>query len=490
MFKKLLSFLTDSLTFGLSGVLGQLIGFIMLPIYTQFLTPNDYGVLAMSFVITAFFSSLASLGMNSAVFRYFREETINQDKLISTAFVTVFISSTILLLLCEVFLSKILYKILLESNIRDGLWIMQITLFSSYLTTISSVLNTAFRAERKTRMALLVNVIYIICQTLLSIVLVVLYKMGLLGMIYGQLFGQIIVFVVLIFLLMKNNKLYLNLTLFKLMINYGLYIVPANLLNAVMEQLGQYMIKSTLSLKMVGLYGIAGRIAAPIQIVGSSMTYAHTAFFFQILKEDNPKKYLRALVSYYITFLTYLWVAVSIWGVEILRLLTPPEFHGASVLIAPIALIPLLFNVWTFYASGIDSGENLRPYLFVNLTGVIVFGISLYVMIDKFGVIGAAYATIFTRIVMIIVSHYFSQKRLEVNYNTILVIAVVLSGIIAIFINNLWSHEGFFYRIAAALITSLVFPLLCIGILAIFPIERLQMLNFAHNAIKRRNKKI
>jgi O-antigen/teichoic acid export membrane protein len=129
MFKKLLSFLTESLTFGLSGVLGQLIGFIMLPIYTQFLTPNDYGVLAMSFVITAFFSSLASLGMNSAVFRYFREETINQDKLISTAFVTVFISSTILLLLCEVFLSKILYKILLESNIRDGLWIMQITLF-------------------------------------------------------------------------------------------------------------------------------------------------------------------------------------------------------------------------------------------------------------------------------------------------------------------------------------------------------------------------
>jgi O-antigen/teichoic acid export membrane protein len=108
-------------------------------------------------------------------------------------------------------------------------------------------------------------------------------------------------------------------------------------------------------------------------------------------------------------------------------------------------------------------------------------------MIDKFGVIGAAYATIFTRIIMIIISHYFSQKRLDVNYNTILVIAVVLSGIIAIFINNLWSHEELFYRIAIALITSLVFPLICIGILLIFPIERSQMLSFAHNAFKRRN---
>jgi len=486
LFKKLLSFLTDTFTFGIGSTLGQLIGFIMLPIYTRFLTPTDYGVLAMLLVIPAFFIPLASLGMNSSVFKFFRDPTVNRDKLISTAFITVFIFATILLLTCEAFFTHEISRLLLDANTESGLWIIQISLFLTYLTTLSNVFNTAIRVDRKVRTALIVNVIYIITQVTVSAVLIVVYKMGLLGMIYGQLFGQIIVFTVLVFITKKNYKLLPSWMLFKKMLNFGLYSVPAHLLSSVMDKLGQYMIKSMLSLKETGLYAIGSRITAPIQVIGNSMMYAHSAFFFQILKEENPKKHLRALASFYIAFLTYLWVGVSIWGVEVLRFLTPPEFHSASELIAPIALIPVLLNVYTFLASGIDSGKNLKPYMIINFVGIIVFGTTLYLMLDEFGVIGAAYAAIFTRIVMIIISHFYSQKRLQVNYNIILILVLILFGIFVIFINSLWFQEELFYRIIIALIASVVFPFICIGSFALFKTERIQMLNFAHNIRKRK----
>ena len=171
---------------------------------------------------------------------------------------------------------------------------------------------------------------------------------------------------------------------------------------------------------------------------------------------------------------------------EVLRVLTPPEFHSASELIAPIALIPVLLNVYTFLSSGIDSGKNLKPYMIINFVGIIVFGTTLYVMLDEFGVIGAAYAAIFTRIVMIIISHFYSQKRLQVNYNISLIFVLILFGIFSIFINSLWFQEEFFYRIIIALIASVVFPFICIGSISLFKTERIQMLNFVHNIRKRK----
>ena len=482
MFKKLLSFLTDSLTFGISGILGQLIGFILLPIYTRFLTPTDYGVLAMLLVLTAFFLPLAGLGMNEAVFKFFRDENVDRNQLLSTAFIAVFGSSTILLISSQVFLAGGLLKLVLTPTTESGLLIIRLGLFSAYLSTLSNVFNTAIRADRKVRTALVVNVIYLICQVTVSVVLIIIYKKGVLGMVYGQVFGQIMMFTTLVVIIKKSYKVIPNWTMFKQMLSYGIYSVPAQLMDSVMRQLGQYMIKSILSLKETGLYGIAERITAPILIVGNSMRYAHTAFFFQILNEEkNPSQYLRALASFYIAFLAYLWVGVSVWGVEILRLLTPPEYHIASNLIAPIAIIPLLVSVYTFMASGIDSGKNLKPYIVVNLVGIVVFGVSLYLLLNEFGVIGAAYATILTRIIMIIVAHIFSQKRLRVKYNILLILLLIILGISTIQINNLFFDKEVFYRLLVALSVSIIFPFLCLSALAIFKTERNQIFIFLKN---------
>jgi O-antigen/teichoic acid export membrane protein len=458
----------------------------MLPIYTRFLTPTDYGVLAMMLVITAFFLPLAGLGMNESVFKFFRDEKINRNQLLSTAFIAVFGSATILLFSSQVFFANGLFKLLLDPTTESGLLIIRLGLISAYLSTLSNVFNTAIRADRKVKTALVVNVIYLICQVTLSVILVIVYKLGVLGMIYGQIFGQVMMFTSLTFIIKRSYKLIPNWILFKQMLSYGLYSVPAQLMDSVMQQMGQYMIKSILSLKETGLYGVATRITAPILVVGNSMRYAHTAFFFQILNEErNPSQYLRALASFYIAFLAYLWVGVSIWGVEILRLLTPTEYHIASHLIAPIAIIPLLVNVYTFMASGIDSGKNLKPYIVVNLVGIVVFGISLYFLLNEVGVIGAAFATILTRIVMIIVSNFYSQKRLKVKYNILVILVLILFGVSVIHINNLFYDKEVPYRLVVALIMSVIFPMLCLGALAVFKTERKQIFNFTQNLTKK-----
>jgi O-antigen/teichoic acid export membrane protein len=466
------------MTFGLSGMLGQLISFFLLPVYTKYLSPTDYGIVAMLFIITASFQTIASLGINESIFKYFRDSEIDKVELHITAFLTILTSASVTFIF-GILISDILIEKLFESSIVGGRRLIILSLVYAFFVSLSSVFNTIIRAKRQVKHAFLVNMIFLLTQVIISLFLIVIYNYGVLGLITGQMVGQIFVFCALIFLTKDTFRLRPNFLLFKKMIAYGIYSVPAQILETLMNQMGQFMIKTNLSLKESGLYGIGERITLPIQVIGGSMRYAHSAFFFQILNEDeNPKILLRALASFYIILLTYLWVGVSIYGVEVLRFLTPIEYHTARDIIGPIALIPVLLIVYTFVASGIDSGTDLKPYIIVNVVGFIIFFLSLSFFLTRMGLIGAAYASIFARLGMIIISNYFSQKRLKINYNIKLAVLLIIFGSISIFINKQYYFEEFRIRLIVLLLTTIIFPVISFLLLIIFPIERIQAINF------------
>src|SRR5262245_44430017 len=101
MFRKLLSFLSDSAVYGVSGVLGQVAGFLLLPLYTRCLSTADYGASAQLQILFALFVPIANLGMSNSIFRNF---STTQDKdrlrrLMSTALLSVVVSSVLCLVI-------------------------------------------------------------------------------------------------------------------------------------------------------------------------------------------------------------------------------------------------------------------------------------------------------------------------------------------------------------------------------------------------------
>src|SRR6478752_7728651 len=96
----------DSAVYGISQVLSQVVGFLLLPVYTRYLSPHDYCVLAMLALIPLVFPALANLGLNNAVFRFYRQQETERDRqeLIGTAHILVVLFSTFLLILCIIFL--------------------------------------------------------------------------------------------------------------------------------------------------------------------------------------------------------------------------------------------------------------------------------------------------------------------------------------------------------------------------------------------------
>src|SRR4051794_4564013 len=99
MLRKLLSLLSDVAVYGVSSLLGQVIGFLLLPLYTRYLTPKDQGVVAMMAIVTLLFGPLANLGMTNAIFRRFNLEKApgERRRVLSSGLVSVLVSSLALL---------------------------------------------------------------------------------------------------------------------------------------------------------------------------------------------------------------------------------------------------------------------------------------------------------------------------------------------------------------------------------------------------------
>jgi len=175
--------------------------------------------------------------------------------------------------------------------------------------------------------------------------------------------------------------------------------------------------------------------------------------------------------------ISLLWVVAAILGPEILKLMTTPSFHEAYVYIGPLGIIPVLLLLYTFLASGIDSGKDLRPYMLVNVIGLIVLLGASYILIAHFGVYGAILGAISSRLVMIFVAIKFSQDRLPVKYNYALITSIIILASFFAFAPHVIQDYALVYRLTISIFLMFMFPILCLTTMSMFKSERAQIKN-------------
>ena len=93
-FKKLAS---QTAIYGLPTIVGRLLNYFLVPLYTYIFSPSDFGVVTELYSYVSFLAVLLTYGMETAVFRFSNLKE-NKESVFSTALISVFISSIIFLL--------------------------------------------------------------------------------------------------------------------------------------------------------------------------------------------------------------------------------------------------------------------------------------------------------------------------------------------------------------------------------------------------------
>jgi len=418
MLKTLKNLTKDTFTYGFASVLGQIIGFLLLPIYTTHLSTKDYGVMAMITFISMFFAPLANMGVTNAIFRRFnlhKEEELQVTSL-SIGSIFVLVSSLVLLTIGFVFSKEITYLLVDDIKYQS---LIKLSLITAFFVSVGQVFTVVLRAKRKVTQIAIVRITELLITVGFAIYFVVILKLEVEGIVKAGLIGSIFGFLIQYVLCFSLIKFRVDVTELKELLKYGLPFLPHRLLAHGSNFLSLYFIKEFIGLSETGLYNIALRFTLPLAFIIGSVQSAWVPIKFQIHRVEGEKSALifRQLISFYFIIITLLFTGVIILGPELLRLMTVIEYHSAVYLLPFVLLVPFSKGIYFMFGTGFEFTNNTKPMPLISGSGIIALIVITYFLHTPFGVYGIIIGLIASWLTMAIVMRYFAIKRFYVPIN-------------------------------------------------------------------------
>lgn len=440
LFEKVREFLKDASFYGLSQVLSNLVGFLLIPIYTQFLSPADYGVMTLLGFYSLFFSPLSHLGLQGAMFRYvgFSKTKEEEEQILSTAFK---VSSGIALLFTVIalMLSNQIETLLLNSTKYTKL--LYYVIISSLFSSVSEMGFSYLRIKRKVKTIFQLNIINLLFSVSLNIYLIVLRGWGLEGAITTLLVSSILSFILVIHYVKIPIKIKIDKENLKKMLIYGLPNVPNYLQASIMMVFGQYILSRLMSANDLGLYAIAWKFSLPLQMVIGIFHNSWKAYKFELLKNsDGDKSVLSKFTSLMVAGYCIIYLVVALWCPDLLIIFTGANFHAAAQFVPYLALIPLANALYFVLGSFVSFGKTQMLQPFIATAGMVLTVSLSFILIPEFSIKGAAFATTIGWVVMGVLAYLYGQHLFKVNFriNKIVpfIFSVTITGIFAIEVSS------------------------------------------------------
>ena len=370
----------------------------------------------MAFVVVfgVFIVGLSNFGLITSFERNFFEQKLlfKKKQLMWSSLFTVF-SFMILLFSVSIFFEKTIFSFL---KITTPDFFLLHVLIQLGIKSLLQYFYIFFRNSENSKAYAKLAIIETILTVGFSLIFVVHYKLGILGYVQGHSLGAFAIFLFLILKDLIKKEISINLKMIKESLQFGLPLTPRIFFNVINSQFDRYMIGLLGNLGGVGIYDIGLKFANLGSSFMSTLQQVYSPKVYNIFfneREDFAKKSAQLLAPYFFAS-TFLFLLLAIFSEEMIYFLTTPEFHDS----VPIVLILSMIYLSHFFGK--------QPQLLLaKKTGIIsiisFFSLALNIilnipLINYYGINGAAWATFFTGIISGLLSFFYSQKHMPINY--------------------------------------------------------------------------
>jgi len=478
--------------YGLSSVVGRMLNYLLVPLYTRVFTTEQYGVVTEMYAYVAFLIIILTYGMETAFFR-FSSASDDKNKVYSTALVSLIGTSLLFIFLASVFSQPIANWLRYPNHTEYITWFAIIV----GLDALSAIPLAKLRELNKAKLFATVNLINIGVNIGLNLFFLVycrnIYELQgenanwLVRTFYNPEIGVGYVFIsnliasivktALLLPYIINIKLSFNIPLLRKMLWYSSPLLIAGLAGIVNEAIDRIMIKRLLmdiigekaTLEQLGIYGACYKVSIIIAIFIQAFRFAAEPFFFAQQKEENARKMYSDIMTYFVIACSFIFLGIMMY-IDIVMLFVGEDFRE-GVRVVPILLLANLclgiyFNLSIWYKL---TGKT-RYGAYIAIFGAIITLVLNYIWIPSAGYfggyIGPAWATLICYSSMMVVSYIIGQKHFPVNYNLKKIIGYIGLPIVLYFISTSISVDS---KVYGLLINTL---LLFIFVGVVFFIER------------------
>lgn len=420
-------FIKTSIIYLIGNVLSKLIAFILIPIYTTYISPNIYGEFDLINSLISLVVPLIFFQVWDGLFRFVYDyEDIKEKYFVVSNSFNIFIFGIILYEIIFIIISKFI-------NIPGTIFvnIYGISYAAQYL------FGTVARTFKQNKLYMISGVVNTLVNLLLNIILIVVLKQVninslFLSIILGNFVQCLIIFIKLD--IIKYTKLKnINFHLIKKIMKFSMPIAVSTISYWLLTGYTKVFISKNFGYSSNGIFAMGSKMASFILVIVSVMQMAWHESSFEVANNKDKKEFYQKGLNSFLIILLYSTISIILLLKVIFPIIIKGEYYE-SIKIMPIILIYTSINAFSGFASSQFLAEkDSKIPLYTTLISAFI-NILLLFLLKKFDIFGASIALFISFFINTALRIILLKKKYNIKINKKNILSSIIILIIVTFI--------------------------------------------------------
>lgn len=397
----------------------QLVGFVMLPIYTSYLGPADYGIISLLTLSISIFELVIGARFAQAIPRFYYEhddENLRKTVLSTSLIITAFFSSIgfVIIFSAQKPLAHLIFG---DSTLSIYLAIYGFLLFGSGIEYYGM---TYLRLLERPYLFVFSSIAKLAVQLSLNIWLIVFLNKGVMGAIVSNITASALFTVIFSSYILYQCGFRIDKTLIVRLFRFSwpLWLAGAAALYA--TSCNRFFIRIYAGLDDVGLFELANRLA---MIVGLVIWQPFSQWWqterFKLLNNSTNKNFeFQRVFDFIAGFLFFSATGVGILGDTVIKVMADSAFHLAAKALLPLTYASVFYCLGLFFNFWFLASDKTIKITYIKYINAILLTAIYLAFIPKGGFVGAAYGLLAANVAIYGVTYLWSRHYLDIKIST------------------------------------------------------------------------
>ncbi len=413
----------ETLVYGTSTVLARLLNFCLVPFYTYYLLPGQYGIIATIFAAIALFNVVFLFGMDQSYLR-FASDAADKNKVFRQCFYGVLLNGLVLGGLLWLFNATAAQVIGIPAETG---YLLKLAAAILFLDVLNMIPFTKLRLERRAWYFAGVRTVSIIVNVLGNIYFIAVLHKGISSILWANIFASLASLLLLspvVYSELKQNWSFrFDAQLERELLRFAWPFVPSGLASLFVSVIDKPILVHLAGPAQVGIYQANFKIGVFMMLIVSMFDQAWRPFFLAHANDDDAKDTFARVFSFFVALAGWVLLGLIFLMPDIIQ----SNLFGSFHLIAPaywsgLSVIPLVlsgyfcYGLYVNFMIGPVLTKKTRVLLWITLLGAAVSITTNLTLVPHLGILGAGWAVALSYGAMAVALFCFTRRVYPIPY--------------------------------------------------------------------------
>lgn len=415
---------TTGAAYTAASILSKVLAVALLPLYTSYVVPSDYGVAELLFTSVVTASIVVRFGLIESLLRFFYLPDEDPREVVRTGFAALLWFSTAAALIALPFAPQIADLLDIEGSAD----LVRISIGGLWILTLYEYLVSLYRLDERARAYFVVSIAHVLVAIPLTVVLVVGFDEGARGLLLGSYASGIPFVLWFVFSERRRLGVAADRPLLGRMLRFGLPTMPAELSLYSLQVIDRIILVRYVGAAELGLYALAFKFSQAIQVVVRGFQLAWPPLAYSIRDDEDARRAYAVVLTAFTALSAFMVVGMWLEARWIVRFLAAPEFFRSYEVVGPLALGAALYGI--YLALVVILGRTGRTSLSFPVTVVAtISNVALnLILVPAHGIVGAGIALVASYVIVNALLAVVTHRLFPIHWQWRRLVVVVIGA--------------------------------------------------------------